>query len=104
MKESDIQRSIMTYLDAQNIKYWRMPVQPIKHGSRYKKNPLKGFPDIAGILPGGRFFVIEVKTATGKTTPEQKEWMLQLSQAGAATLLARSIEDVIIFFRSLNEN
>lgn len=72
----------------------------------YKKNPLKGFPDIAGVLKRrdrGRFFAIELKTKTGKLSPEQIMWAMELEQSGAAVAVVRSIEDLEAFFTEHGE-
>lgn len=62
-------------------------ISPIRYGQ-------KGAADIQGIIKGGRFLAIEVKTATGRQSPEQKSWQKMIEMYGGIYILARSIEDV----------
>lgn len=101
VKESELQRACLDWLKAHKITAWRMPIGPVKHsrGGRdvWSKSPLKGFPDIAGVLKvktPGRFFVIELKSAKGTLRQEQKAWILKLQAAGAAVAVVRSIEEL----------
>lgn len=43
-----------------------------------------GYPDLALNMPRGKYsgLFIELKTLTGRTTPQQKEWLTKLSAAG----------------------
>lgn len=80
-----------------------MPIGPVVHtvGKKqiWKKNPLKGFPDIAGVLSSdehfGKLFVLEIKTDKGKLKPEQKQWLIDLSENGVACAVIRSVDDVV---------
>ena len=71
-------------------KVYRKPV------SRFQP---KGIPDIIGycktrekkILP----LFIEVKTPTGRATPEQREFLLKASQFGCIAIIARSVEETL---------
>lgn len=76
--------------------HWRVPLGGIKMGSgRHRKNPMKGFPDIAGLTPGGRLFVIEVKREKGGILSDaQQVWLDNLRDAGAKVIVATSLEDV----------
>lgn len=103
--EADLQRAVMAWLTKRCIKHWRMPLGAIMHQVNgnmiWKKNPLKGFPDIAGVLKRrdkGRFFAIELKTAKGRLSPEQTYWQMALAETGAAVAVIRSIEDLEAFF------
>jgi hypothetical protein len=46
------------------------------------------------ILWGGRLICIELKTAKGRQSPEQKQWADSATCAGAAYYVARSVEQV----------
>jgi hypothetical protein len=97
MKEKDIQRSILDFLEASGIFHWRicLAAVPIAGGKFYRTNPMKGHPDIAGILKGGRYFTIEVKRPTrAKWYPEQLQWKDKLTGAGVVYITATSVEDV----------
>ncbi len=43
---------------------------------------------------GGRFVAIEIKSATGKPTPSQEQYLARVRAAGGVAIVARSAEDV----------
>lgn len=98
VKESDIQRAILDFLQAKKILAWRcnMGAVLVSRDSkiRFSKNPNKGIPDIGGVLQGGRYFAIEVKRPGGRLSPEQKGWIERLSAQGVICIVATSVEDV----------
>ena len=50
----------------------------------------KGFPDLIALHPGKkRILAIEVKTETGKVTPEQLNWLAGFKLCGVETWLLR---------------
>jgi hypothetical protein len=104
-KEGQLQTAVLQWLRAYGILAWRMPLGPILHRRRkggdvvtyWRKNHLAGFPDIQGVLKRkfpGRAFFIELKTRKGKLRPGQKQWLLDLHEAGAACAIVRSIDDL----------
>ena len=98
MKESEIQRTILDYLRANDYLHWRNYVGPILTGNgRRTKNMMKGMPDILGVLtePEHRLFCIEVKSATGKLSTHQRAWRTDLVKAGAIHIVAYSLDDVV---------
>lgn len=98
LTEGEIQRAILDYLDALGVLHWRVCIGPVLGGGgRFRrKNPIRGHPDIAGVLrPSGRYFAIEVKRPTrARWSPEQREWRDRLTAAGVLYLVASSVEDV----------
>jgi penicillin-binding protein-related factor A (putative recombinase) len=54
----------------------------------------KGTSDILGIWKG-KMLCIEVKSATGKLRPEQREFLRAMHELGAICMVARSLQDVI---------
>lgn len=100
MNEAEIQKSIIEYLTLCGHLVCRMPLGGIRHQKNgrtfFKKNPLKGFPDLFFLHAdrSGRLFTVEVKTKTGRQTQEQKDWERRLSSFGVKCILARSVEDV----------
>jgi uncharacterized membrane protein YphA (DoxX/SURF4 family) len=107
--EKDIQNAIITYLRALGHLVIRLPLGPmlISRGAQkiYKKHPLSGFPDLFGVMRGGRgrMFAIEVKSEKGKTSDLQNLWLAQLEKFGVVTMVARSVEDVIKRFKEEEE-
>lgn len=51
---------------------------------------LVGSSDLIGLLPGGRFLAIEVKTATGTQSKEQRNFQQMIERLGGLYILARS--------------
>jgi Holliday junction resolvase len=101
MKETEVQRDIIQYLHMRGIYAWRnntMGVWDTKR-KRYRANPntLKGVSDILGLFNDGTFLAIECKSATGRLTPEQIEFMGEIERRKGYAICARSIEDVAQF-------
>lgn len=88
----------MNWLKTNRIMHWRVSLGPVavRRGGRiqWRKNPMKGHPDIAGVL-NGRLFVIEVKAEGGRLDVDQKKWQRDLIAAGALYVLAYSLDDVV---------
>jgi len=97
LRESDIQRAIMDWLTTHGVTWWRVPLAGIFHqigGKRIlKRNPMRGHPDLAGVI-GGIYFAIEVKRPGGKLSEVQHEWARRLRAAGAVYIVATSVGDV----------
>lgn len=55
----------------------------------------KGSADLIGLAPGGRFLAVEVKTARGRTSPEQDKFLLAVNRAGGIGFVARSAEQAV---------
>lgn len=54
---------------------------------------IRGVSDILGVM-NGRFIAIEVKSAKGRVTPEQKLFIDQVNACGGLGFVARSVADV----------
>ena len=77
--------------------FWRMAVGPVLKKRGAAKNPLKGFPDLMGVLKtgGGQMFAIEVKRADGGTvSPDQRAWLTHLNSMGVLCIVGRSADYV----------
>lgn len=97
MLESDIQREITNYLELRNILWWRCALGGLRVKGARVRNPMKGFPDLALILPGGtgRFAVIECKVPRrGHWYPEQLEWRERLEAKGVLYIVGTSLDAV----------
>jgi hypothetical protein len=56
----------------------------------------KGSADLVGCLaPSGRFFALEVKTATGRVRPEQRVWLEVVRRFGGFATVVRSVDDAL---------
>jgi len=65
-----------------------------------KKSAIKGFPDLAGVFGDGRFWAAELKTETGKLSPEQIDWLTKLNHSGAMAVVLRSKEEIDTFIEA----
>lgn len=98
MKESEIQAQILHYLRTQQYFVWRSHTGPmLQKGGRRVSNPLKGYPDISGILKTrpGVLFCIEVKTEKGKLSKEQLEWKEKLTMHGCHYYVCTCLEHAV---------
>lgn len=63
------------------------------HGRKIRFGLVTGASDLIGIGPGGRFFALEVKTPTGRPTPEQLQFIELIRSRGGFACIVRSVED-----------
>ena len=57
-----------------------------------------GAPDIR-VTAAGRSLAIEVKTATGRQSPEQRRWQAAFERAGGVYVLARDVQTAVAAVR-----
>lgn len=53
----------------------------------------KGYADLHGMLPGGRYFALEVKRQGETVTPEQVKFLAAVREGGGIAAVVRSFED-----------
>src|SRR5262245_25145002 len=110
--ERDIQAGICALLDARGILYSvtdaggavRCPsckewVRAFKRRGTVRKS----WPDITGVLPGGRLLAIEVKRVNGAWRPGQWETLMSLKAQGALVVIARNISDVTAALKAVDQ-
>ena len=108
-REQDTVTAILAFLRAHHIPVWRMNTGATKIGGRFIRFGSPGMADILGIWPKeltrvtgakpllepfGRFLAIEVKSATGRLTPQQLAFKAQVELAGGFWCMARSVNEV----------
>ncbi len=106
MSEAQIQKQILQYLDLIGVMCWRQNagamVVPAGPGRArrgfYRFCSIDGVSDILGVLPGGRFFAIEVKQKGKKPTDHQAAFLDQVNRNGGLGFVARALDDVIAAF------
>jgi Holliday junction resolvase len=101
MEESDIKREICDYLIARGIFHWIQQAGRIPGRRARGRSYMLGIPDVLGIY-NGRLLAIEVKTHTGKASPEQIEFLTAARTRGACAFLARSVNDVELGLRQFD--
>lgn len=65
-----------------------------EHGAVLKgMGLLPGVSDLAYLMPDGRMLFIELKTESGRQSPQQKQWEQIVTDAGAEYRIIRSLEE-----------
>lgn len=96
MTETDIQRDILAALArVPGLVCWRSSTGVSRSGGRFLRYGVKGQGDITGLLPGGRMFALEVKTPTGRVSPEQVEFGARVNGAGGLWAVVRSVDEAL---------
>ena len=108
MKERDLQKAILKYLNAVGIYAWRNNTGSFsgeyKGRKRFVRFSTPGAADIFAVLPrSGRFLAIEVKSEGKKPTPAQIAWGRIVNEAGGIWVCIDSW-DVFERFMSGEEN
>jgi hypothetical protein len=95
MREADIQREILLHFGADpRCRIWRNSTGATINQGRVIRFGLVGSADILGVLKGGRFLAIEVKTPQGQQSQQQKRFEAMVTSMGGLYVLARCVEDV----------
>jgi len=76
------------------LRLWRANVGVARVGTRVIRFGIPGQADLTGILPDGRRLEIEVKSSTGRQTPEQLAFQNMIEKFHGIYILARSTNDV----------
>lgn len=98
--EKQIKNQILSWLRTQGVFAWQndsVGIWDAKRGVyRKQRGPyhLRGVSDILGIWQG-KFLAIEVKTKTGRVSPEQAAYLDTVNAKGGIGLVARSLDEVI---------
>lgn len=98
LTEKQIENAILEYLYLTPGVYWKNNTVGIwDSAKRCYRKPTKhtrsGVSDIIG-LRNGRAIFIEVKTAKGRLSDKQKEFLSDVNNNGGLGFVARSVEDV----------
>lgn len=64
---------------------------------------LVGSADIIGILKGGTFLAIEVKTGKARQSKQQLAFQKMITDFGGHYLVARSVDDVLAFLQTVGK-
>ena len=96
--EKIIENQILNFLKAKRVFVFKVKTtgtfDPTKKVFRRASAMyMKGVSDILGIF-NHRFMAIEVKSAKGRLSDEQKIFLQRVSENGGIAIVARSVEDV----------
>jgi hypothetical protein len=64
-----------------------------------KEGMSAGFPDVMLLAPGGKIGFLEFKSAKGRLSDNQIEWLDRLDERGFAVRVVRSVEEAVQFLR-----
>lgn len=93
--EKRIQNEILrTFGTTARLRLWRSNSGVARMGDRVVRFGIPGQADLTGILPDGRRLEIEVKSANGVQSPEQRAYQKMIEKFNGVYILARSVEDV----------
>ena len=105
MTEAELLSFSLKYLKGKGILHWRVANGPVMHtlGTRviYKPSNIKGMPDIAGLMPCGRFFAIELKSAKGRLSPEQVGWINKINDSNGVAVVIRTSNELLEFCNAI---
>ena len=102
--EREIQHGVLKALGArEELRIWRHNVGFARDATgRGIRFGLPGAADLQGIIRGrdpsrplGRFLAIELKTPTGRQSPEQRAFQRMVEAMGGVYLLCRSVDDAV---------
>lgn len=92
--EAQLQTQVQDLLDLTGWHWWHAPdnrpVTP-RSGRRYVQAVKPGWPDLVATR-GPVLLALELKTQTGRVTPEQAAWLLRLQATGAQVAVIRPFD------------
>jgi hypothetical protein len=104
--ESGIQlacMNLLSFYEAQNKLFWWRNnsfagyIQRANGSKGYIQNNKPGLPDLC-VIYKGQFYGLEVKTPTGKMSPNQKEAEARITAAGGQYRVVRDVSDISAIF------
>ena len=97
MKETNILKLCLMALSQAGCLAWRnnTGALPDRQGRIVRYGLCNGSSDLIGLAPDGIFFAVEVKTATGKPTPEQLTFIAAIRRQGGRAGVARSPAEAV---------
>jgi len=90
-REGNLQRACEAFLRARGCIVFHMP-------GRAAIGNFRGWPDLTVLCPGGRFLLVELKTARGKRSPLQTMFMERASSLGHGVHVVRSIGELTALY------
>ncbi len=98
MKETTLMHQIRSELNrTKKVRLWRNNTGMIG-GVRF--GLAIGSADLIGVMKGGTFVSIEVKTTKGRETPEQEIWRETVQSFGGIAFTCRSLEEAVQWINS----
>lgn len=98
MTEAELQAEILLAVGSRpDCRIWRnnTGVGRTLSGQRVIRFGLLGSADLLGILRGGRFLAVEVKTKRGRQSEAQRNFQRMIESMGGVYVLARDVQTVV---------
>lgn len=96
MLEKDVKNFIIDHLRRLRVFCWNQPTVGIPDGQGgFRTTGNRGVADVIGILSGGRFLAIEVKTEKGKVSEYQADFLRNVNEHGGVGIVAFGIDDYL---------
>lgn len=98
MTEAELQAEILLAVGSRpDCRIWRnnTGVGRSLSGDRVIRFGLVGSADLLGILRGGRFLAVEVKTKRGRQSEPQRNFQRMIESMGGIYVLARDVQTVV---------
>lgn len=95
--EANIQNEILIALSEAGCIVWRQNTGAYKDktGRVIRYGLCVGSSDIIGITPSGKFLAVEVKSAKGRTSKAQDNFLATVRRSGGRAGVARSVDDAM---------
>jgi hypothetical protein len=100
-READVLSAILRALDVHPAVVWHARMNTgsgqltrANGVSQWIRFGFTGCPDILGQLSDGRLLAVEVKSPSGRVSPDQQAFLNKARKNGAVALVARSVKDV----------
>lgn len=96
LSEAQISKLVLLESGALGLRLFRNHVGGFytKDGVFQRTGLCKGSSDFIGWTKEGRFAAVEVKTATGRISQEQENFIKQVRKSGGFACIVRSVEDL----------
>jgi len=104
--EANIQKEIMLALSQAGCTIFRNNTGAYRDGDRFIRYGVggKGGSDLLGISYSGRFLAVEVKTAKGKPTNDQINFINVVKSKNGIAFVARSAEEAVRLLHEQEQN
>lgn len=95
IKEDEVLRDCLAYLQLNGVYCWRNNTGATKTAHGFVRYGKVGSSDILGILPNGKFIAVECKREKGGVVSEkQKEFLEMIVKNQGVAIVANSIESL----------
>ena len=101
MSEADEQAAVIRWCELSHIPVFHIPnggARDVRTGAMLKRQGVRrGVPDLCIPIARGGYhgLYVEMKTKTGKTTPEQETWLRRLDSEGYRAVVCHGFREAV---------